>query len=324
MFYRGRRLRSSAVLREMMRETHLRPEDLIMGYFVEESADKKLRAPIGAMPGQYRLSLDTLEEQVGKDIDAGMRSCILFGIPARKDAVGSGAYADDGIVQQAVSRLKNKFPSLYVVTDVCLCEYTDHGHCGLLTASGEVRNDETLDLLAGTALSHVKAGADMVAPSDMMDGRVAAIRTMLDGAGFTNTPIMSYAVKYATAFYGPFREAADSAPQFGNRKSYQMDMANKREAMREAAADIDEGADIIMVKPAGPCLDIIRDVREAFDVPVAAYQVSGEYSMIKAAAQKGWIDEWAVLMESLIGVRRAGAKLIISYYTSELLHKGIL
>ncbi|MDL2316539.1 porphobilinogen synthase [Desulfovibrio sp. OttesenSCG-928-A18] len=324
MFYRGRKLRGSPVLREMLRETRLHPEDLIMGYFVADTKDKDFCKAIQAMPGQYQLSLEKLLQTVRRAVDCGLRACLLFGLPAVKDAVGSGAYARDGIVQRAVSALKENFPELLVITDVCLCEYTDHGHCGLVSPEGEVRNDASVELIARTALSHAEAGADMVAPSDMMDGRVAAIRTILDEAGFTALPIMSYAVKHASAFYGPFREAAESAPRFGDRKSYQMDPANRREAMREAAADIEEGADIIMVKPAISCLDLIREVRDAWDLPVAAYQVSGEYSMIKAAAQLGWIDEKAVLMEALTGIKRAGAELIISYYTQELLEQGWL
>jgi porphobilinogen synthase len=324
MFYRGRRLRSTPVLREMVRETSLSAAGMVMLYFVEETDDKNYRRPVAAMPGQFRYSLDELEKAVAKDVDKGLRSCMLFGIPAYKDAVGSGAYAENGIVQEALQRLRARFPSLYLISDVCLCEYTEHGHCGLITPKGEVRNDATLELLARAAVSHVRAGADMVAPSDMMDGRVLAIREALDHNGFTNTPIMSYAVKYASAFYGPFREAAGSAPSFGDRKSYQMDPANRREALREAAADAEEGADILMVKPAGCYLDIIRDVRETFDLPVAAYQVSGEYAMIKAAGQMGWIDETAVLLESLIGIKRAGADLILSYFTSELLQQGIV
>ena len=324
MMYRGRRLRRTPTLREMMRETVLRPEDLIMPYFAVETDQPNVRNPISSMPGQFQLSLDALEQTVAEAVDAGLRSCLLFGIPAEKDPAGSGAYAENGIVQQAVWRLKKRFPALQVITDVCLCEYTSHGHCGLVTDRGEVRNDATLRLLADTAVSHARAGADMVAPSDMMDGRVGAIRDALDASGFTMTPIMSYAVKYAGAFYGPFREAAGSAPQFGDRKSYQMDPANRLEALREAAADVDEGADILMVKPAGPYLDIIRDVREAFDLPVAAYQVSGEYAMIASAGIHGWIDRDAVMLESLLGIKRAGAKLIISYFTQEILQKGLL
>ncbi len=324
MFYRGRRLRSTAALRAMVRETHLRPEDLIMPYFVEETDDASYKKPIEAMPGQYRHSPDELVKAVGADVKAGLKSCLLFGIPERKDAQGSGAYANDGIVQRAVRKLREAFPDLVIVTDVCLCEYTDHGHCGLVTPNGEVRNDPTLQLLARTAVSHARAGADIVAPSDMMDGRVAAIREALDEGGFHQLPIMSYAVKYAGPFYGPFREAADSAPQFGDRKSYQMDPANRREAMREAAADAEEGADILMVKPAGLFLDIIREVRDAFDHPVAAYQVSGEYSMIKAAGAAGWIDEHAMALESLVSIKRAGADLILTYYASELLQQGLI
>ena len=272
-----------------------------------------------------RASTSFLEKTVGEAVDAGLRSLMLFGIPKHKDAIASEAYAPNGIVQRAIRMLKAKWPDLQVVTDVCLCEYTSHGHCGILKEGdtcGEVVNDPTLELLAKTALSHVEAGADMVAPSDMMDGRILAIRETLDKAGYVNTPIMSYAVKYASAFYGPFRDAAESAPHHGDRKTYQMDPANAMEGLREAAADIDEGADIVMVKPAGPYLDVIRMVRDNFDVPVAAYQVSGEYSMIKAAAINGWIDEERIVLESLIGIRRAGAKLILTYYAEEALKKG--
>ena len=324
MYHRGRRLRATPVLREMVRETSLSASDLIMLYFVEETDDKNCRQPVASMPGQFRYSVDELEKAVAKDVDNGLRSCMLFGIPATKDAAGSGAYAENGIVQQALRRLRARFPSLYLITDVCLCEYTDHGHCGLVTPKGEVQNDATLHLLARTAVSHMQAGANMVAPSDMMDGRVLAIREALNRNGVAGAPIMSYAVKYASAFYGPFREAAGSVPQFGDRKTYQMDPANRREALREAAADVEEGADILMVKPAGCYLDIIRDVRESFDLPVAAYQVSGEYAMIKAAGQMGWIDETAVLLESLIGIKRAGAELILSYFVSELLERRLV
>lgn len=308
----------------MVRETALRPEQLIMPYFVEETPDEAFRLPIGAMPGQWRLSLAELEKEVRLAVEAGLRSCLLFGIPAKKDAVGSGAYAEQGIVQQAVRRLKAAFPELVVITDLCLCEYTDHGHCGLVSPAGEVQNDATLKLLAKTAVSHARAGADVIAPSDMMDGRIAAIRAALDEEGFTSTPVMSYAVKYASVFYGPFREAADSTPQFGDRKTYQMDPANRLEAMREAAADVEEGADFLMVKPAGPYLDIIREVRDAFDLPLVAYQVSGEYSLIKAAGMQGWINEEAVILESLTGIARAGADLIITYFAQELLQKKLI
>ena len=324
MFHRGRRLRNNLVLQEMVRDTFLHPSDLIMPYFVVETDDKAFRKPISSMPGQYQLSLAALREQVAKAVDAGLRSCLLFGIPAAKDAAGSGAYDDNGIVQQAVRLLKQEFPRLQVITDVCLCEYTSHGHCGLLTPSGLVQNDATLPLLARTAVSHARAGADIVAPSDMMDGRVRAIRESLDDNGFVQVPIMSYAVKYASSFYGPFREAAESAPQQGNRKTYQMDPANRYEALLEADADVVEGADILMVKPAGPYLDIIRQVRDTFDQPLAAYQVSGEYSMIKAAAMQGWLDEDAAVLESLIGIKRAGAKLIFSYFTEDILMRRLI
>ncbi len=321
IFHRGRRLRSSSPLRDMVRETRLAAADLIQPYFVVES-DPDFRKPIASMPGQFQLGLNQLLAEVAGAVDAGLKSLILFGIPAEKDPAGSEAYDDAGIVQEAIRRVKDKWPDLIVVADTCLCEYTSHGHCGLVSPSGEVQNDPTLDLLARTAVAQAKAGADIIAPSDMMDGRVAAIRQALDENGFLNTPIMSYAVKYASAFYGPFRDAAESAPKFGNRKTYQMDPANWREGLREAAADVDEGADILMVKPGLPYLDIIRLVRDTFDLPVAAYQVSGEYSQIKAAAQLGWIDETAVALESLISLKRAGADLILSYFTQDLLKAG--
>jgi porphobilinogen synthase len=308
----------------MLRETCLRAEDLIMPYFVQETGSSPARVPIGAMPGQFQLSVSALEREVGAAADAGLRACILFGLPAKKDPLASGAYAEDGVVQKAVRRLKKAFPHLQVITDVCLCEYFSHGHCGLVTPEGLVQNDATLPILARTALSHAQAGADMLAPSDMMDGRVAAIREALDANGFAHLPIMSYAVKYASAFYGPFREAANSAPRFGDRKSYQMDPANGREALREAAADVAEGADILMVKPAGPYLDVLRAVRDRFDLPLAAYQVSGEYSLIKAAGMQGWIDETAVMLEALLGIKRAGADLIISYFTAQILLNRLL
>lgn len=317
-FHRGRRLRSSEALRGMIRETRLVPQDLIQPYFVVE-ADPETRAPIASMPGQYQLGLKELLIEVGKAVNAGLHSLILFGIPTQKDACGSQAYAVDGIVQESIRRIKDAHPELLVVADTCLCEYTDHGHCGLISPAGEVMNDPTLELLARTAVAQAQAGADIIAPSDMMDGRVQAIRQALDANGFLHTPIMSYAVKYASAFYGPFRDAAESAPKFGNRKTYQMDPANAREGLREAAADVAEGADILMVKPGLPYLDIIHQVRERFDVPVAAYQVSGEYSQIKAAAQNGWIDETAVVLESLIALKRAGADIILSYFTQQLL-----
>ncbi len=324
-FYRGRRLRRNPVIREMVRETRLAPSDLMMLYFVVDTPDEHYKQPIPSMPGQYQLSLKQLELTVAAAVDAGLRSLMLFGIPAVKDEQASGAYAPDGVVQRAVRMIKAKWPALQVATDVCLCEYTSHGHCGILRPGdtcGDVENDPTLELIARTALSHARAGADIVAPSDMMDGRVQAIRTALDGDGFINIPIMSYAVKYASAFYGPFRDAAESAPRHGDRRTYQMDPANALEALREAAADISEGADIIMVKPAGPCQDIIRLVRDSFDTPVAAYQVSGEYAMLKAAALNGWVDEAAVVTEALLGIRRSGAGIILTYYAQEALARG--
>lgn len=317
-FFRGRRLRRTPAIRELVRENALSPADLIQPWFVVETDDANFEKPISSMPGQSQLSLPKLIERAGRAVDKGLRGCILFGIPKVKDAQASQAYDDEGIVQQAVRALKDKYPQLVVVTDVCLCEYTSHGHCGLVRGD-EILNDPTLELLAKAALSHARAGADMVAPSDMMDGRVAAIRAILDDNGFTDLPVMSYAVKYASAFYGPFREAAESTPQFGDRRSHQMDPANRREALREAVADLNEGADILMVKPAMPYLDIIRDLREAFDTPVAAYHVSGEYAMIKAAAANGWIDEQRVALESLMGIKRAGADMILTYYAEDAL-----
>jgi porphobilinogen synthase len=317
-FHRGRRLRRTSVIRDLVRETTLSSADLMMPYFVIETDDQDYKKPISSMPGQFQLSLKQLELQVAEAVANGLKSLMIFGLPAEKDPMGLQAYAEEGIVQQAVRRIKKLWPDLVVATDVCLCEYTSHGHCGLIK-DGRILNDPTLELLAQTALSHAKAGADIVAPSDMMDGRVAAIRERLDESGFEELPIMSYAVKYASAYYGPFREAAESAPQFGDRKTYQMDPANAREGLREAAADVLEGADIIMVKPAGPYQDVIRMVRDSFDTPVAAYQVSGEYAMIKAAAINGWIDEKAVVLESLIGLKRSGADLIMTYFTEDVL-----
>ncbi len=324
-FFRGRRLRQSPVLRELVRETApIMAQDLVMPYFVVDGVDEHFCKEIPSMPGQFQLSLASLEKSVAKSLEHGLKAVILFGIPTEKDAVGSEGYNDNGIVQRAVRLLKESFPQLLVITDVCLCEYTSHGHCGLLAPNGEVQNDPTLPLLCKVALSHVRAGADIVAPSDMMDGRIAALRTTLDAEGYTHIPIMSYAVKYASAYYGPFRDAADSAPKSGDRKTYQMDMANAREAMREALADVEEGADFLMVKPAGPYLDILRQVRDNFDLPLVAYQVSGEYSMIKAAGLNDWIDEEKVIMESLTAIKRAGADIIISYFTAELLAKGLV
>ena len=317
-FHRGRRLRRTAAIRDLVRETEITPRDLIMPYFVVDTDDAEFKKPIASMPGQFQLSLPQLERKVASAVATGLRALILFGIPKTKDETGSSGYAADGIVQRAVRAIKDRFPALVVITDVCLCEYTSHGHCGLID-DGYVQNDPTLELLAETALSHARAGADIVAPSDMMDGRVAAIRETLDESGFPELPIMSYAVKYASSYYGPFRDAAESAPKFGDRKSYQMDPANEREAMREALADATEGADILMVKPALPYLDIVSLVRRTFDCPVAAYQVSGEYSQIKAAAELGWIDEKKVVMETLTSIKRAGADLILSYFTEDVL-----
>ena len=313
--YRPRRMRRNATLRAMIRETRLSAEQLVLPVFVQPG--KGRREAIASMPGVCRLTVDELVKEARACLQCGLRALILFGLPEKKDALGSGAYAKNGIVQQALRALKDKVPEMLLITDVCFCEYTDHGHCGCLHGR-EVDNDATLELLARTALSHAEAGADMVAPSDMMDGRVAEIRSTLDEAGLYQVPIMSYAVKYASAFYGPFRDAADSTPQFGDRRAYQMDPANSREALREATLDVEEGADILMVKPALPSLDIIRQVRDEFDLPVAAYQVSGEYAMIKAAAANGWIDEARVMAESLLAIRRAGADIIISYVAQDM------
>jgi porphobilinogen synthase len=312
--HRYRRLRSNPVIRKMVRETSVSPDDFIYPLFV--TCGKGIRKEISSMPGCYQESLDHLAINAKEVYSLGIPSVILFGIPENKDELGTGAYAEDGIVQQAIKVIKDAVPELYVITDVCLCEYTSHGHCGIV-AKGDVENDKTLSLLSLEAVSHAKAGADMVAPSDMMDGRVAAIRAALDQEGFAGTPIMAYAAKYASAFYGPFREAAESTPQFGDRRSYQMDPANRREALKEAAMDIAEGADIVMVKPALAYLDIISDVRNTFNLPVAAYNVSGEYSLVKAAAQLGWIDEERAMMEILTSIRRAGADLILTYFAKE-------
>ena len=324
-FYRGRRLRRTPILREMVRETSLAAADLIMPYFVVDTDDASFRQPIASMPGQFQLSLAELEKEVGEAVKLGLRSVILFGIPSSKDPVGSGAYASEGIVQKAIRMIKKNWPEIVVIADCCLCEYTSHGHCGIIAMGdtvGRVLNDSTLELLARTAVSQAEAGADIIAPSDMMDGRVLAIREALDEAGYEETPIMSYAVKYASAYYGPFRDAAESAPKFGDRRTYQMDPANVQEAMREMQADIEEGADIFIVKPAGPYQDVIRLMRDSFDVPLAAYQVSGEYSVICAAALNGWIDRKAVVLESLIGLKRSGAKIIITYFAAEALREG--
>ncbi len=313
--YRPRRMRQTETLRAMIRETRLVPEQMIYPLFVMPGKNRREEVP--SMPGVHRLSVDMLAAEARDCLEAGIRSVILFGLPEKKDAMGSGAYARDGIVQRAIQELKDKVPGLTVVTDVCLCEYTEHGHCGCLVGD-EVDNDTTLELLAKTALSHARAGADMVAPSDMMDGRVSEIRAALDENSYHMIPIMSYAVKYASAFYGPFRDAADCAPQFGDRRSYQMDPANAREALREATLDVDEGADILMVKPAVAYLDIISRLRDEFDLPVAAYHVSGEYAMVKAAAAKGWIDGDRVMAETLLSIRRAGADIIITYFAKDM------
>ena len=312
---RPRRLRSSETLRKMVRETRIDKSSLIYPMFVMDGENKV--EEITSLPGQYRYTVDRMGEELERQLDAGVSSVMLFGIPAKKDEVGSQAYAEDGIVQRAVRYAKEEFPELYLITDVCMCEYTSHGHCGVL-CDHYVDNDRTLKLLARTALSHVEAGADMVAPSDMMDGRIAAIRELLDGSGHVTTPIMSYAVKYASSFYGPFREAAGSAPAFGDRKSYQMDYHNRREALKEALLDVEEGADILMVKPAMTYLDLVREVRDHVNVPVATYSVSGEYAMVKAAAAKGWIDEEKIVCEMAASAYRAGADIYLTYFSKEL------
>ena len=312
--HRPRRLRGSESIRKLVRETHLTPSQLILPLFV--CPGEGIRREIGSMPGNYQLSIDELVRECEESHSLGLGGVLLFGLPETKDEVASGAYADDGIVQQALRALKQELPKLLLISDVCNCEYTSHGHCGKVV-DGDVDNDATLKWLACAAVSHARAGADIVAPSDMMDGRVAAIRTALDSQGFLSTPILSYAAKFASVFYGPFREAADSAPQFGDRRSYQMDPANGREAMREIALDLEEGADIIMVKPALAYLDLIWEARQRFDVPLAAYQVSGEFSMIMAAARNGWIDQERAMMETLTSIKRAGADIIITYYARE-------
>lgn len=312
---RPRRLRGGEVLRKMVRETRVDKSSLIYPMFFMDGADSAEEIP--SMPGQYRWTVDRAEEALESVLKAGVGSVLLFGIPGEKDAFGSQAYAEDGVVQRAVRRIKERFPELFVITDVCMCEYTSHGHCGVLRGH-DVDNDRTLELLAKAALSHAQAGADMVAPSDMMDGRVRAIRETLDANGFSNTPILSYAVKYASAFYGPFREAADSAPAFGDRKSYQMDYHNRREGLKEALLDADEGADILMVKPAMSYLDMAREIKDATNLPLAAYSVSGEYAMVKAAAANGWIDEARIVCEMAASAYRAGTDLYITYYAKEL------
>ncbi len=314
MIIRPRRLRRTPAIRDMVRETSVSVKDFIAPLFVKPG--KGVKDPIPSMPGQYHFSVDTVVREAGELWDLGIPSLILFGLPDAKDALGSRSWAEDGIVQQAVSAIKEHVPDMVVITDVCLCEYTDHGHCGVIR-DARVDNDATLELLARQAVSHARCGADIVAPSDMMDGRVAAIREALDRDGYTETAILSYAVKYASAFYGPFRDAADSTPKFGDRAGYQMDPANALEALKEAELDLAEGADMIMVKPALPYLDIVTRVREGCLVPLAAYNVSGEYAMVKAAEMKGWIDGERVMMEILISIKRAGADLILTYFAKE-------
>ena len=316
--YRFRRLRRDERIRSMMQETRLHPKNFIYPVFVIEG--EKIKNPVASMPGVFQYSVDRLDEIMEQVKESSIGGIMLFGIPQHKDPQGSQAYAADGVTQKAVRFIKEHYPEVYIVVDVCLCEYTSHGHCGMVCGN-EILNDETLPYLVKMAVSLVEAGADMVAPSDMMDGRVAAIRTMLDDNGFENIPIMSYAVKYASGYYGPFRDAADSTPAFGSRKTYQMDPANRREALKEAFQDIEEGADIIMVKPALAYLDIIRDVKDSCVVPVASYNVSGEYSMIKAAAKNGWIDEEKVVMETLLSMKRAGSDLIITYFAKDAARK---
>ena len=314
-FQRHRRLRANAAMRALVKETYLHKEDLIYPIFVSEG--ENIRNEVSSMPGVFQLSLDNLGAEIDEVVALGIKAVILFGLPAEKDAVGSGAYHDHGIIQKATRFVKERAPQLLVVADTCLCEYTDHGHCGVVEGE-EILNDPSLNLLAQTAISQAEAGADIIAPSNMMDGFVAAIRAGLDAAGFEHIPIMSYAVKYASSYYGPFRDAADGAPQFGDRKTYQMDPSNRLEAIREATSDVEEGADFLIVKPALAYMDIIRDVKNNFPVPVVAYNVSGEYAMVKAAAQNGWIDEKSVVMETLLGMKRAGSDLIITYHAKDV------
>lgn len=315
LFKRHRRLRSSEAMRDLVRETVLTTKDLIYPLFIIEGNDIKNEVP--SMPGVFQFSLDRLEEEIAEIVSLGIRAVILFGVIHHKDEVGTGAYVEEGIVQQATRLIKKKYPQLIVVADTCLCEYTSHGHCGVIVDQ-EIANDASLELHAKTAVSQAKAGADIIAPSNMMDGFVITIRQALDEAGFKHIPIMSYAVKYASSFYGPFRDAADSVPQFGDRKTYQMDPANRIEALREAESDVEEGADFLIVKPALAFMDIIRDVKNNFNLPVVAYNVSGEYSMVKAAALNGWIDEQALVVEMLTGMKRAGTDLIITYHAKDV------
>ncbi|MGG1686190.1 porphobilinogen synthase [Pseudalkalibacillus sp. NRS-1564] len=313
-FHRHRRLRRSESMRSLVRETYLHKEDFIYPIFAVEEENVKREIP--SMPGVYHYSLDRLNEEVQEVVDLGIKSIMMFGVPNHKDAVGSEAYCDTGIVQRAIAQIKEAFPELTVIADTCLCQYTDHGHCGVIE-NGYVQNDQSLELLTKTAVSQAKAGADMIAPSNMMDGFVSAIRKGLDEAGFVDVPVMSYAVKFSSAFYGPFRDAAHSTPQFGDRKTYQMDPANRLEAIREAESDIAEGADFLMVKPALSYLDIIRELKDRYPLPMVAYNVSGEYSMIKAASQNGWLNEQEVVLEKLTSMKRAGADLIITYFAKD-------
>jgi len=315
-FQRHRRLRQSAGIRAMVKETYLHKEDLIYPIFVMEGKD--IKNEVSSMPGVFQFSLDRLNEEVDEVVDLGIPSVILFGLPAEKDAVGSGAYHNHGIVQEAIRQIKDRHPQLVVIADTCLCEFTDHGHCGVVDENERILNDPSLDLLAKTAISQAEAGADIIAPSNMMDGFVAAIRLGLDEAGYKDIPIMSYAVKYASAYYGPFREAADGAPKFGDRKTYQMDYSNRMEAIREASSDVQEGADFLIVKPALAYLDIIRDVKNTFATPIVAYNVSGEYAMVKAAAINGWINEKETVLETLTGMKRAGADMILTYHAKDV------
>ena len=321
MIIRPRRLRRNEVIRNMVAETAVNPDALVYQMFVVEGTGVKEEIP--SMPNQFRFSIDEILKELESCVALGIKSILLFGIPNHKDEMATSAYDNDGIVQRAVRAIKAKFPSLYVITDVCLCEYMSHGHCGIIK-DGDVDNDPTLELLAKTAVSQVAAGADMVAPSDMMDGHITALREALDNAGFTNTPIMGYSAKFASAYYGPFRDAADSAPHFGNRKSYQMDVRNGREALHEVELDLEEGADIVMVKPGLAFLDVLRQTAEISNVPVAVYNVSGEYSMVKAAAKMGWIDEKSIIRENMIAFKRAGADIIITYHAKEILENKIL
>ena len=322
MIIRPRRLRKNEIIRNMVAETAINPDSLVYPMFVVEGENVKEEIP--SMPNQFRFSIDEILKELEGCVALGLKSILLFGIPSYKDEIASSAYDDDGIVQRAVRSIKAKFPDLYVITDVCLCEYMSHGHCGIVNEDGDVDNDSTLELLAKTALSHAEAGADMVAPSDMMDGRVAAIRSKLDEKSFKDIPIMAYSAKFASAYYGPFRDAADSAPHFGNRKSYQMDVRNGREALREVELDIEEGVDIVMVKPGLAFLDVLHEVAEISSVPVAVYNVSGEYSMVKAASFAGWIDENSIIRENLLAFKRAGADIIITYHAKEALQKKLI